>query len=308
MLLSKIFLCAEARIYQIRHGKGSKMKKSLISAIAAGIISIAAMLTILGAATSAADEEMTSRRLMGIMYHQVLKDESRAGRYAVTPSELEEDFRYFSANGFTSLLPSEIVRLCENGEPFPDKSVVITFDDGHETVLSYVLPLLQKYNLKAVVNIVGEYTDTASNTPENEKNLSFAYLTWEEVKELSDSGYVEIGNHTYSMHFAKAGGMGCQRLTNESEEAYRRRLIKDVGELQSAVFRVTGKMPVSFAYPFGAITEGSSSYIAETGVKIFFSCCELPSFLSCGKTVINRYNREHLRSAEQIYAEYLEAL
>lgn len=88
---------------------------------------------------------------------------------------------------------------------------MITFDDGYETGLYYVLPLLKKYGMKAVINVVGSYTDEYSRINEEGKHLSYAYLTWNEIKTLSDSGYVEIGNHTYDMHSNNGDRNGCTR-------------------------------------------------------------------------------------------------
>ena len=123
------------------------------AAITAGIVCIAAMLGVLSAAIYAEDEE--NDRFLGLMYHQVLKDESRSGKYIITPYELEEDLKYLSANGYVSVLPSELTQINDGERKLPEKAVMITFDDGYETGLYYVLPLLKKYGMKAVINVVG---------------------------------------------------------------------------------------------------------------------------------------------------------
>lgn len=196
-----------------------KSIKICVAAITAGVVCIAAMLGILSAAIYAENESGNS--FIGLMYHQVLKDESRAGKYIITPNELESDLAYLSENGYVSVLPSQLVKIREQGGRLPEKTVVITFDDGYETGLYYVLPLLKKYGMKAVINVVGSYTDEYSRINEEGKHLSYAYLTWNEIKTLSDSGYVEIGNHTYDMHSYNGDRNGCARKKNESDEQYR---------------------------------------------------------------------------------------
>ena len=81
------------------------------AAIGAGIVCIAAMLGVLSAAIYAEDEKNDS--FLGLMYHQVLKDESRAGKYIITPYELEEDLKYLSQNGYVSILPSELEQITD---------------------------------------------------------------------------------------------------------------------------------------------------------------------------------------------------
>lgn len=159
-----------------------KSVRICVAAITAGVVCIAAMIGILSAAIYAENESGNS--FIGLMYHQVLKDESRAGKYIITPNELESDLAYLSENGYVSVLPSQLVKIREQGGRLPEKTVVITFDDGYETGLYYVLPLLKKYGMKAVINVVGSYTDEYSRINEEGKHLSYAYLTWNEIKTL----------------------------------------------------------------------------------------------------------------------------
>lgn len=280
-----------------------KSVRICVAAITAGVVCIAAMIGILSAAIYAENESGNS--FIGLMYHQVLKDESRAGKYIITPNELESDLAYLSGNGYVSVLPSQLVKIREQGGRLPEKTVVITFDDGYETGLYYVLPLLKKYGMKAVINVVGSYTDEYSRINEEGKHLSYAYLTWNEIKKLSDSGYVEIGNHTYDMHSYNGERNGCARKENESDEQYRTVLYEDVARLSDKLQRVTGKRPVAFAYPFGSLCEGSAEIIGSAGISVFMTCCEqLCSMNRNGRIVINRYNRESGRSAQQICEEF----
>ncbi len=68
----------------------------------------------------------------------------------------------------------------------PDKLVVLTFDDGCKSQATFVGPLLSKYGFGATF-----YITEGLNFLTNKE----AYMTWEEVRGLHDSGF-EIGNHT----------------------------------------------------------------------------------------------------------------
>ena len=69
-------------------------------------------------------------------------------------------------------------------EPIPDRLVVLTFDDGCRSCISYVAPLLKDHGFGATFYICERFmTDTQR------------YLTWDEVRQLHDDGF-EIGNHT----------------------------------------------------------------------------------------------------------------
>ncbi len=282
-----------------------KYKNTGFIASAAGLLAMALMLGILFAATVGADEVRLQDKLLGLMYHQVLKDSSYHNDYCVSPDELEEDLKFLSREGFTSLLPSEAAQLLQNGEELPEKAVMISFDDGYETAVEYVLPLLEKYKMKAVFNIVGDFSDEYTELPDNEKNLSFAYLSWQEVKTLEESEYAEIGNHTYSMHVNGGDRQGCARKYGEDDESYRKALYGDIQRLQLKLSQLIGKRPVGFAYPFGLIGEDSDKIIESAGINVIMTCEEKPTVFSGLPLTVNRYNRAHGRSAESIYQKYL---
>lgn len=70
--------------------------------------------------------------------------------------------------------------------PIPDKTVVLTFDDGCKSQATFVAPLLKHYGFGATF-----YITEGLGFLKNKE----AYMTWEEVRELHDAGF-EIGNHT----------------------------------------------------------------------------------------------------------------
>lgn len=163
--------------------------------------------------------------------------------------------------------------------------------------------------MKAVINIVGRYTDEYSSINEEGKHLSYAYLTWNEVKKLSDSGYVEIGNHTYDLHSNTGDRNGCAQKDGENMSDYRKTLYNDVSALSDKLEDVIGVRPRAFAYPFGSLTDGSSQVISGCGIRVFMTCREIPSKITGGQIIaVNRYNRESGRSVQDICAQYNDTL
>ena len=70
--------------------------------------------------------------------------------------------------------------------PIPDKTVVLTFDDGCKSQATFVTPILKSYGFGATF-----YITEGLGFLKNKE----AYMTWQEVRELYDAGF-EIGNHT----------------------------------------------------------------------------------------------------------------
>jgi peptidoglycan/xylan/chitin deacetylase (PgdA/CDA1 family) len=77
--------------------------------------------------------------------------------------------------------------FCFSQKKFPDKIVVLTFDDASQSHYSYVAPLLRKYGFGATFYVC-EYPPDFSDTTK--------YMSWYDIKQLSDLGF-EIGNHTW---------------------------------------------------------------------------------------------------------------
>ena len=106
-----------------------------------------------------------SRELPVVMYHHISADPARAGDYIVTPDILEGDLRYIAEHGCTAVSVGEILDYCAGRSELPEKPILITFDDGQLSVLTYALPLLEKYDMCAVAAVVGAYCDAEETAP-----------------------------------------------------------------------------------------------------------------------------------------------
>ena len=158
-----------------------------------------------------------------IMYHSILKDPSRSNKYTVTPAVLEEDLKYIKDKGYTTVTIADLISYVYDDSPLPEKPIVLTFDDGHYNNYGYLFPLLEKYDMKAVISIVGSYTDKFTET--DEANLNYSYLRWKDIKELMDTGRIEFQNHTYNLHSNTGKRIGTKKIKGETDEHYKLSLI-----------------------------------------------------------------------------------
>ena len=206
-----------------------------------------------------------------LMYHSILKS-SNGSKYIVSPTAFENDLKFLSENGYKTVLMQDLIDFVYEGTSLPEKSVVLTFDDGYYNNYVYIYPLLKRYNAKAVISIVGEYTDEYSNN--NDTHVNYAHLSWDNLREMSESGLVEIQNHTYALHSYDKGRKGCSIKSGESVEAYTEMLTKDIGRLQNECLENLGKAPEVFTYPFGFICDESYDIVKNLGFRASLSCRE----------------------------------
>ena len=259
---------------------------------------LALMLAGCGAGEARADAGATVA-LPVIMYHAVLKDPARSGEYVITPERLEEDLRWLQDHAYTSVRVEELLDFVYYGIPLPEKPVLLTFDDGHLNNLTYAVPLLQKYGMTAVISVVGEYTRAYSENPD--PNPGYAYLTWEDLRLVSQSGVLEVANHSNAMH-RQTPRKGCGRLSGESDVNYRLALTRDVMTLQQALWENCGVSCKVFTYPFGHVSKGAEEILRELGFECTLSCEEKISQLTFGDEdslfLLGRYNRSGRLSTE----------
>lgn len=226
-----------------------------------------------------------------IMYHSVLKDTSLSGKYVITPKTLENDIDYLKEKGYTFVSSSDVVAFTEGKCSLPSKPVMLTFDDGFYNNYGYVMPILAKKNAKAVISVVGSYTDEYSKS--NIANMTYGYLRWSEIYEMFLSKQIEIGNHSYNFHSNTNGRNGSKRKYGEGENDYISIFSSDTQKAQNRFMEKTGFMPFIYTYPFGAYSEETTPVLKDMGFKMSFTCSEGINKITDADSLflLKRYNR-----------------
>lgn len=211
-----------------------------------------------------------SVKLPIIMYHGILKEEKRQGKFVISPKQFEDDLLYLQEQGYHTVVMRDVIDYVMNGTPLPEKPIMLTFDDGYFNDYVYAYPLLEKYNSKMVFSPIGRYVDQYSES--QERNANYTHATWDDINEMIASGLVEVQNHTYNMHANSGGRKGCMKKKGESVEEYQKILREDVGKMQTRMEEMTGTVPNTFTYPFGAISKEALPVLKEMGFQATLIC------------------------------------
>lgn len=94
--------------------------------------------------------------------------------------------------GARTLALSDLLECLRSGDPFPPRSIVITFDDGYRSLYEVAFPLLQRHGLSATVFLTVGDGQTSRSLPSLEGR---AMLSWSEIREMQGHGIV-FGAHT----------------------------------------------------------------------------------------------------------------
>lgn len=238
-----------------------------------------------------------------LMYHSINSRESRTGDYVITPKAFRKDLEWLRDAGYQTVVVQDLLNYVEEGVPLPEKPVMITFDDGYYNNYLNAFPILKEMGMKAVISIIVSETDKYSELQENRENYS--HLTWEQIREMMDSGLIEFQNHSYGLHKngKQAARKGIGKKPGESTEAYQQAIREDVEKGQARFVEMTGYAPIAFTYPFGTVSEDSYPVLEELGFRATLDAQGKPFRLTRDPAClvrIPRYNRPWGKTAQQI--------
>lgn len=250
----------------------------------------------------------TSISLPIIMYHHMSEDEEKANKYTVLCSEFESDLQYLEQNGYTTVTMSEVIAYVEGEYELPEKPIVITFDDGFYSTLALAYPLLEQYQMCAVVSVIGSVAQTYSDSIDH--NVNYANLNWEEIAFLDQTDEIEIQNHTYDLHEdGENSRKGLSRLNGETLQQYEQVITQDLTAMQERLLENCNIVATTIAYPYGAYSNETLDIIKSLGFKASFVCEERVNVITVGQSEclynLGRYNRESGVSSEEFFASIL---
>lgn len=244
------------------------------------------------------------------MYHSVTEVGDSPGQYVISPSMLENDLNYLSEHGYTTVTVNDLIAYVMDGASLPEKPVMLTFDDGYYNNYCNAYPLLQKYDMRAVLSSVGALTEQFSQTDDLEEHEAWSYCTRAELKEMADSGVIEMQNHSYNFHTLDQR-KGCLRKSGENTETYRAMFIDDTQQAQDLFTEIGIAKPICYTYPYGALNEETEELIGQCGFTASLSCEEgIASIVhdpACLRR-IRRFNRDGRVTSEQFWGKVLEQM
>lgn len=199
-----------------------------------------------------------------LMYHGITDNPSKVNDYVILINTFEEDLLWIKENGYTTVSAQQLIDYVEKGSALPSKPILLTFDDGYENNYTLAFPLLKKYNMRAIISVIG----SESTIPE----------------EVAKSDLIEFGNHTFNLHFNDGNRKGADKLPGESQEDYTKVLTDDLLKNQELIKNITGKYPVVFAWPYGAYPmDGSGDDILKNlGFKMTLTSYQINNTLYQG--------------------------
>ncbi len=200
-----------------------------------------------------------------LMYHALEDADHPAGAkdpgeqlYVLQVSQFREQMEYLHREGYQTFLLDELQALAE----WPEKAVVLTFDDGHESNFVLALPILQGYGFKAEFFITTGWIGTPY------------FMDEERIRGLHQAG-MGIGSHGVTHRF----------LSDLAESEIK----VEFSESKEALEACIGGPVVSMSYPGGRMNQNTQKSAQASGFH--YTCSSVPQRhqQSSGQTIINRF-------------------
>lgn len=184
-----------------------------------------------------------------LLYHHIqpLAEAAQLGHSQLTVDSnyFDEQMAYLAASGYHSLSADELTDALIHHRVLPDKSILVTFDDGYDDNYTYAFQILKKHN------IAGNFM-IATGLIENK-----GYMTWDNLKEMAGNPLMHIYNHTWS--HVSLDGAGKDKIEFEIATANK--------QLEENL----GKNVGIFTYPYGSFNQLVIGVLREHGFRSAFS-------------------------------------
>lgn len=181
-----------------------------------------------------------------MMYHYVYtKDDvpKNINTNYLLDTALEEQLAYLTSQNYYFPSYKELYAYINGEIDLPEKSIILTFDDGQKGFLKYGIPLFEKYKVPATSYII-------------------ASKNGEDIVKKYASAYISFQSHSYNMHIG-GGTIGHGGIISA--------LTKD--EIKDDLRKAQGivQNTEAFAYPYGDVTEDAKQAVKDVGILCSFS-------------------------------------
>ncbi len=160
-----------------------------------------------------------------------------------TEARFEDNVKTLLEDGYTFITLEDLYKYKNGSIGLPEKNIAITMDDGWLGCYTEAFNVLKKYNVPATIFIVEDLVGTDN------------YFSWEQAKEMYDTGLVKIHIHG--------------RKHIDYSKVKRETLVSDYNHTQKKIEEVLGnKVQKIMAYPAGSSSTNSIKWLKEAGFEI----------------------------------------
>jgi peptidoglycan/xylan/chitin deacetylase (PgdA/CDA1 family) len=196
-----------------------------------------------------------------LLYHGIVNNENGSGNPIHIPVErFARQMQWLHENQYQTITISEMLQLFQQKQIPQKKPIVLTFDDGYQSLLTNATPILEKFNFSATLFLttgaVGKKTYSELNTryftfPENDGPLD-----WNQLKRMEQSCW-DVQSHSRDHHIHNI----------VSKEIVEREMRSSKSDIENNLQKVV----TFYSYPCGSYNTRCLDLLHATGYEAAFS-------------------------------------
>jgi len=253
-----------------------------------------------------------------LSYHEVAnKKDSLVPEYAVTPTNFVRQIDWLRNNGYHFISVDQYLAARKGEATLPPKAILLTFDDGYQSVYQYAFPVLKMFNIPAVIALVGNWLEQKDTIDFDGKKVPRSdILSWDELKEMQQSGLIEIASHSHSLHqgilanpqgnkepAATARSYDSQQQKYEDESHYQQRIRADLKQNNELLRKHFGYSPRIIVWPYGRYNSTTKDIALKLGMPIGLTLDDGANTASTPLYRLRRVLVENVMSLTELHQE-----
>ena len=179
---------------------------------------------------------MTHDNIAILNYHKI-EPKADIGLTARHPDDFKRDLEIIKELAFQ---PVTFQDLLQPSFKAHQKPLIITFDDGYQSVIEFAFPLLKELGMKAVVFMPTGFIGRTNDWDIQLAGKKYQHLSRQELRFLADSGF-EIGSH----------GVSHRAFTTLSPK----QCLMELRQSKQTLEEIIGRSVISISYPFGQFSK-----------------------------------------------------
>jgi peptidoglycan/xylan/chitin deacetylase (PgdA/CDA1 family) len=158
--------------------------------------------------------------------------------------------------GIKVISMEQFIAWKKTGIPIPERSILITFDDGWKSTYTDAFPVLREYGFPYTVYLYKNYVDGGGRA-----------LTTAMIEEMKAAGGLTIGSHSVSHPYP----LTVKSFRKKSANTFDAYLRKEMGESKYFLESKFQTKVATYAYPGGFYTEEMFKLATEFGYDSMFT-------------------------------------
>jgi peptidoglycan/xylan/chitin deacetylase (PgdA/CDA1 family) len=186
-----------------------------------------------------------------LMYHAVDRPQSSVeAALCCDPETFAAQMDYLDRHGYAVVPLARLVRAARAEDDLPDRSVVVTLDDGLNCTCETALPILERRGFPATVFVVSGLLGRTNEWLHTAGFPKRSMLSVAGLRRLAAAG-LDVGSHTVSHPWLSKLPANVARA--------------EVRDSKARLEDIIGRPVVHFAYPYGDYTAAVRDFVVEAG-------------------------------------------